>query len=512
MTIDTVHILVAEAKNLAVMDMSGTSDPYVVLTSSFNKQTFKTKIIKRSLTPKWGEEFSFFTKKPEGTLELKMYDYDVLSPDEFMGVVRIPISRYADGREYQVWFKLDQEPLDRKKKDSGPGELLVKIWCTGPAQQQALSPPASRPVSALATPPPAAPSPTPAAKAPRAPPIPIVEPPKSPRGPETSRSSVEAPKSPRGLEVSSSDSGRPKSPRGSGRIEDKYIMGKELGRGAFSIVKLGTSKATGKTHAIKCIIKKNLKPTEMQLLEREIDIMDKLKHPNVIELSEIMDSPDFLYLVLELCSGGELFDAIVKRGSYSEADAAHVVKQILQGVKYCHDNGVAHRDLKPENLLLASTPGQKDVVKLADFGLSKDVESGVLSTSCGTPDYVAPEVLLNDHYDVGVDIWSIGVITYVLLCGFPPFYGERQKDLFENIMAGRYNFPEPEWSANSEEAKDFIRHMLVTDPKKRYTAQQCLDHKWIQMYNSTDSRRPVARGESFSVSKFRAYTEQYKKK
>eukprot|EP01116_Phalansterium_solitarium_P017025 TRINITY_DN4096_c0_g1_i1.p1 TRINITY_DN4096_c0_g1~~TRINITY_DN4096_c0_g1_i1.p1 ORF type:complete len:238 (+),score=53.50 TRINITY_DN4096_c0_g1_i1:104-817(+) len=168
--------------------------------------------------------------------------------------------------------------------------------------------------------------------------------------------------------------------------------------------------------------------------------------------------------------------------------------------------------LGAENLLLASTPGQKDVVKLADFGLSKDVESGVLSTSCGTPDYVAPEVLLNDHYDVGVDIWSIGVITYVLLCGFPPFYGERQKDLFENIMAGRYNFPEPEWSANSEEAKDFIRHMLVTDPKKRYTAQQCLDHKWIQMYNSTDSRRPVARGESFSVSKFRAYTEQYKKK
>jgi len=171
----------------------------------------------------------------------------------------------------------------------------------------------------------------------------------------------------------------------------------------------------------------------LALLEREIDIMKKLQHPNIIQLMEVVDTPDTLYLVLEFVSGGELFDAIVNKGSYSETDAAKIVRQIMEAIQYVHSLGIAHRDLKPENLLLSGEEGKADFIKIADFGLSKDFGEEQLSTSCGTPDYVAPEVLMGEPYDKSVDIWSIGVITYVLLCGFPPFYGDSQKELFKAL-------------------------------------------------------------------------------
>jgi len=274
-------------------------------------------------------------------------------------------------------------------------------------------------------------------------------------------------------------------------------------------VKIGSRKTTGKKYAVKCISKKLIDKKEMNLLEREIDIMQKLQHPNIIQLVEVIDTPDTLFLVLEFASGGELFDAIVNKGSYSENEAARIIRQILEAIAYVHNHGIAHRDLKPENLLLSNEPGQADFIKIADFGLSKDFGAEQMATSCGTPDYVAPEVLSGEVYDSAVDIWSIGVITYVLLCGFPPFYGETQKDLFENILKGNYDFPDPEWSGVSEDAKNFIRKMLVVNSEKRYNAEQCLKDKWLQEF-SQPTRKDLKRVETFSVAKFKEYTQKYK--
>jgi len=261
--------------------------------------------------------------------------------------------------------------------------------------------------------------------------------------------------------------------------------------------------------AVKCISKKQIKQQELTLLEREIDIMKKLKHNNIIQLIEVSDTPDTLFLVLEFANGGELFDAIVSRGYYSETDAAKIVYQILDAILYVHNHGIAHRDLKPENLLLANAESQSDFIKIADFGLSKDFSAAQMQTSCGTPDYVAPEVLSGDPYDSAVDVWSIGVITYVLLCGFPPFYGEQQKELFENIMGGNYDFPDPEWKNISEDAKDFIRKILVVNAAERATAEQCLNHRWIKDHVNI-KKENIKRLETFNPKKFKDYAAKYK--
>jgi serine/threonine protein kinase len=212
-------------------------------------------------------------------------------------------------------------------------------------------------------------------------------------------------------------------------------------------------------------------------LHREIDIMKKLKHPHIVQLLDLFETKDNLYLVLELVEGGELFDRIVERGHYSERDAADIVKQMLQGTQYMHDNGVAHRDLKPENVLCGGPEGT--IVKIADFGLSKDFGGAALQTALGTPGYVAPEVLSGNPYDSAVDLWSIGVITYVLLCGFTPFYAENQRELFEQILSADFSFPSPEWDEISDSAKDFINHLLVVSPNERLTADTALEHPWI---------------------------------
>jgi len=222
----------------------------------------------------------------------------------------------------------------------------------------------------------------------------------------------------------------------------------------------------------------------LMLLAREIDIMKKVHHANVLRLFEVFETDETIALVMELVNGGELFYKIVEKGNYSEQDAANIVLQMIQGVKYLHDTGICHRDLKPENLLCSSDEtGQYKPfrVVIADFGLSKAFNNGeALETSCGTPDYVAPEVITAEgSYDKSVDMWSCGVITYVLLCGFSPFLSTTQTGLFEKIIKAEYDFPDPEWTHISDHAKDFIRHLLVKEPEQRFTAQQCLDHPWL---------------------------------
>nr|XP_025967531.1 calcium/calmodulin-dependent protein kinase type 1G isoform X2 [Dromaius novaehollandiae] len=181
---------------------------------------------------------------------------------------------------------------------------------------------------------------------------------------------------------------------------------------------------------------------------------------------------------MQLVSGGELFDRILERGVYTEKDASVVIHQVLTAVKYLHENGIVHRDLKPENLLYL-TPEENSKIMITDFGLSKMEQNGIMSTACGTPGYVAPEVLTQKPYSKAVDCWSIGVITYILLCGYPPFYEETESKLFEKIKEGYYEFESPFWDDISESAKDFIRHLLEKNPKTRFTCEEALRHPWI---------------------------------
>eukprot|EP01112_Ceratiomyxa_fruticulosa_P009706 TRINITY_DN2543_c0_g1_i1.p1 TRINITY_DN2543_c0_g1~~TRINITY_DN2543_c0_g1_i1.p1 ORF type:complete len:355 (-),score=77.62 TRINITY_DN2543_c0_g1_i1:115-1179(-) len=291
-----------------------------------------------------------------------------------------------------------------------------------------------------------------------------------------------------------------------GRVEDFYTVGDELGRGAFSIVRKGTHKQTGDEVALKYIEKRYVKKKHIEQLRREIDIMKKVSHENVLALKEIFEDETNLVLVMELVTGGELFYKIVDRGSFTEKDAKNVVRQVCLGVAYLHSHGIAHRDLKPENLL-CSGEGDKMVIKIADFGLSKIFgEGSTLETSCGTPDYVAPEVLTGQSYDNSVDLWSIGVITYILLCGFPPFYAETQNQLFEKILTADYSYPNPEWAGVSAAAKNFVTKLIVKEPENRYTAKQALEDPWL-----TGSETSQTDLHNAFAEKMREYNEKRKK-
>uniref|UniRef100_A0A452HMV8 calcium/calmodulin-dependent protein kinase n=1 Tax=Gopherus agassizii TaxID=38772 RepID=A0A452HMV8_9SAUR len=212
----------------------------------------------------------------------------------------------------------------------------------------------------------------------------------------------------------------------------------------------------------------------------EARICRLLKHPNIVRLHDSISEEGFHYLVFDLVTGGELFEDIVAREYYSEADASHCIQQILEAVLHCHQMGVVHRDLKPENLLLASK-SKGAAVKLADFGLAIEVqgEQQAWFGFAGTPGYLSPEVLRKDPYGKPVDMWACGVILYILLVGYPPFWDEDQHRLYQQIKAGAYDFPSPEWDTVTPEAKDLINKMLTINPAKRITASEALKHPWI---------------------------------
>ncbi|XP_052317826.1 calcium/calmodulin-dependent protein kinase (CaM kinase) II beta 1 isoform X21 [Oncorhynchus keta] len=278
------------------------------------------------------------------------------------------------------------------------------------------------------------------------------------------------------------------------RFTDEFQLYEELGKGAFSVVRRCVKLCTGQEYAAKIINTKKLSARDHQKLEREARICRLLKHSNIVpwrrkaqvpgsglvRLHDSISEEGFHYLLFDLVTGGELFEDIVAREYYSEADASHCIQQILEAVLHCHQMGVVHRDLKPENLLLASKC-KNAAVKLADFGLAIEVQGDQQAWFgfAGTPGYLSPEVLRKEAYGKPVDIWACGVILYILLVGYPPFWDEDQHKLYQQIKAGAYDFPSPEWDTVTPEAKNLINQMLTINPAKRITAQEALKHPWV---------------------------------
>jgi len=257
-----------------------------------------------------------------------------------------------------------------------------------------------------------------------------------------------------------------------------YDVYDELGRGAQAVVYLARDRKAKQMVAIKTFTKASLSPKEREQVQAEIDILKKLDHPNLLKIIDTIEDPTYIFIVAELCEGGELFERIVEREKYTERDAQIVLKEIASALDYCHTMRIVHRDLKPENILLSST-GDDAVVKIADFGFAKHHLDEDLTSHVGTYAYCAPEILLRKEYDASVDMWSFGVIVYVMLCGYLPFVGDNPAVLVKKITAGEFEFESPYWDGISTEAKDLIKRCLSLDPKTRISAAQVLKHPWI---------------------------------
>jgi len=230
--------------------------------------------------------------------------------------------------------------------------------------------------------------------------------------------------------------------------------------------------------AVKIVSSEDLTPEDKEALDTEIDILGNLHHPNIIELLEVYKGNKDYYIVTELVQGGELFERIVNKTFYTELEARDLIKLFIETIEFMHSKDICHRDLKPENLLLVSEDDDSDL-KIADFGYAKNISKLNKEPPCGTPGYVAPEILRGDPYSGEVDIWSMGVICYVLLAGYPPFYDEDTRKLYKKIRNGNYQFHDEHWKTISGDAKDLIRKMLTVNQQERWTAKQLLRHPWI---------------------------------
>jgi calcium-dependent protein kinase len=260
-----------------------------------------------------------------------------------------------------------------------------------------------------------------------------------------------------------------------GLIENDYTIGDICGSGAFATVRKVTNKVSGQVRALK-IIKKQ-KGQDSARMYLEVEILKKLVHPNIMQIFEFYEDKKNFYIITELCEGGELFDQIVDKGSFNETEAAWVMKQLMNAINYIHSNNIVHRDLKPENILLDTK--KNNIIKIIDWGTARFFEKNKkMNKVSGTPYYIAPEVLF-EKYDEKCDIWSCGVIMYILLCGYPPFNGETDNEILNKIKTGKFVFPEEEWDNISDEGKDLISKMLEFNPSNRFSASDCLNHKWL---------------------------------
>lgn len=286
---------------------------------------------------------------------------------------------------------------------------------------------------------------------------------------------------------------------------DAYTTGRQLGEGAFSKVKEARNNSNNKVYAVKIVNRKSLSEEDAKGLQQEISILQEIDYPHIIKLYDIFHEPAKIYLVTEIMSGGELFDRIVQKEYYTEQEARDVCRILFGALKYCHDRRVAHRDLKPENLLLQSREDDQNV-KIADFGFAKKCTSTkCLLTQCGTPGYVAPEILNGIPYGTQADMWSIGVILYILLAGYPPFNGSNQRELFKLIKKGRYEFHKQYWGTVSADAKDLVSKLLVVDPADRLTADQALASSWMnktsRSLNNPELRQSMANFRKFNAKR-----------
>ncbi|KAL7819027.1 Calcium/calmodulin dependent protein kinase [Trichoderma gracile] len=264
----------------------------------------------------------------------------------------------------------------------------------------------------------------------------------------------------------------------------KYRFGRTLGAGTYGVVREADG-PTGKV-AIKIILKKSVKGNE-QMVYDELNLLQRLKHPHIVKFVDWFESRDKFYIVTQLATGGELFDRICDQGKFTEKDASQTIKQVLDAVTYLHQNNVVHRDLKPENLIYVTQDPDSDLV-LADFGIAKTLDSKdeTLKTMAGSFGYAAPEVMAKQGHGKPVDMWSLGVITYTLLCGYSPFRSENLQDLLDECTRGSVIFHERYWKDVSADAKDFINCLIVPDPNSRWTAEQALGHIWLSGKNATD--------------------------
>mmetsp|Transcript_23471 Transcript_23471/g.49127 ORF Transcript_23471/g.49127 Transcript_23471/m.49127 type:complete len:343 (+) Transcript_23471:1-1029(+) len=267
-------------------------------------------------------------------------------------------------------------------------------------------------------------------------------------------------------------------------IQDEYDVQEKLGEGAFAVVKKATHKKSGQVYAIKIINRSSLNKDMEVALKDEISILKELDHEHIYKLNDVITSINQHYLVTEYLDGGELFDRIVKKSTYNESEARDVCNVIFGALKYMHSKGIAHRDLKPENLLLENRHDDSQI-KIADFGFAKKVRADdsdrdrSLTTMCGTPGYVAPEILRKEWYGTKADMFSMGVIVFILLGGYPPFYADSQKDLLLMCRSGQFEFDREYWGKISIEVKNMIRRLLVVNPDKRLSAEDVLSHPWM---------------------------------
>jgi len=259
-----------------------------------------------------------------------------------------------------------------------------------------------------------------------------------------------------------------------------YQLNAKMKSGAFATVCLGTHRASKKRVAIKCIHRQKLSPQDDCAILSEVNILATIQHEGICSVIDFFIEEECYFIVMPLMEGGDLFDRIGKIKNYSEECARDLVFQVLRSVAYIHDHNIAHNDLKPKNLLLEHKDDDSSIL-LADFGFASRVYAPrSLKKQCGTPYFVAPEILLRKGYDTKADMWSVGVIVYSLLSGSLPFTGKRHLDLFKSIIAGEYTFDEERWECVSDGAKDLVRKLLVVDPDKRYSAQDALNHEWIR--------------------------------
>ena len=309
----------------------------------------------------------------------------------------------------------------------------------------------------------------------------------------------------------------------------------QLKSGSFATVCRGTHRVTGKKVAIKCVLRKDLPPSDDAAIYDEVAILASVEHPHIVPLIDFFDEKECYFIVMELMSGGDLFDRIGKKKSYSEADARDLCIKMIKAMAYCHTKKIAHCDMKPKNLLLVvsnfyhqkrfqkmyitdsfmpltplasfiffKSDENDSYIKLADFGFAARVhQPKSLTKQCGTPFFVAPEILMRESYDEMSDMWSVGCIVYLLLSGHLPFMGRTQKELFRKIVIGKYDFPDDSWEGVSEDAKDIITKLLVINPDDRMTAHQALRHRWIMGDKRRLSRIKLA-GTSQRLKTFNA--------